>query len=164
MATTSAPADVDRLPAGALLARLGQEANARFRRALQPLDLRAQEFIVLKQLQTMGSPSQAQLADALGLDYSNCATLAASLCSRSLIDRRRDEADRRRYVLELSRAGRRRVREADDAIAAVEAELLAQLDPGEREELYRLLRVVPDGAQLCPPPADEACGQHPAAQ
>jgi DNA-binding MarR family transcriptional regulator len=157
MAATSAPAAAERVPAGALLARLGQEATARFRRALQPLDLGAQEFIVLKQLQTMGLPSQAELADAVGMDYSNCATLAAGLCSRSLIDRRRDAADRRRYVLELSRPGQRLVRQADAAIAAVEDELLTPLGGDEREQLDRLLRMVADGAQLCPPAA-EACG------
>src|SRR5437764_4317231 len=93
------------LPASALLARLGREATARARRALRPLELGAQEFIVLKQLQTMGTTSQAALADAVVIDYSNLATLAAELCGRQLIVRSRDEADRRRYVLELSRAG-----------------------------------------------------------
>ena len=56
----------DRIPYGVLLARLGQEATARFRRSLRPLNLGAQQFIVLKQLEAVGSCSQAELADALG--------------------------------------------------------------------------------------------------
>jgi len=35
---------------------------------------------VLKQLQTMGTTSQAALANAVVIDYSNLATLAAGLC------------------------------------------------------------------------------------
>src|SRR5215207_6130220 len=58
-------------PYGVLLARLGQDATARFRRALRPLGLTAQQFIVLKQLETTGTTSQTALADALGVDYSN---------------------------------------------------------------------------------------------
>ena len=36
---------VDRIPYGLLLARLGQESTARFRRSLRPLNLGAQQFI-----------------------------------------------------------------------------------------------------------------------
>ena len=68
----------DRIPYGLLLARLGQEATARFRRSLRPLNLGAQQFIVLKQLQVIGSCSQGELADALGIDYSNLASVTAS--------------------------------------------------------------------------------------
>ena len=47
-AATLAPDE--RLPFGVLLARLGQESMARFRKALRPLDLSAQQFVVLKQV------------------------------------------------------------------------------------------------------------------
>ena len=83
IATTETPAQP--FPAGALLSRLGQEANARFRRALRPLDLGAQQFIALKQLEAMGAASQAALADAVGIDYSNLASVSAELCDRGLI-------------------------------------------------------------------------------
>src|SRR5918996_2421631 len=86
---------VERIPYGLLLARLGQESTARFRRSLRPLNLGAQQFIVLKQLQTMGPTSQSGLADALGIDYSNLATVCAELYERGLIERSRDESDRR---------------------------------------------------------------------
>jgi DNA-binding MarR family transcriptional regulator len=145
------------IPTGALLARLGQDAAARFRRSLRPLDLGAQQFIVLKQLQTMGETSQASLADAVGVDYSNLATLAGEMCDRELIVRARDEADRRRYVLRLSRSGTRLLERAEHAIAEGEDELLGALDPEEREQLHALLRRVADGAALCPSASTSAC-------
>lgn len=153
----TAAREVEGMPVSALMARLGQEAVARFRRSLRPLELRAQEFIVLKQLQTLGSCSQGELADAVGVDYSNLASVAGALCDRRLIDRTRDEADRRRYVLGLTPAGRRLVERGDRAIAAAEDELLSSLDPSDREAFAALLRRVADGAELCPSSAVETC-------
>ena len=150
MAATATETD-QAIPVGALMARLGQEVTARFRKALRPLGLGAQEFIVLKQLQTMGPSSQAELADAVGVDYSNLATLAAGFCNRGLIDRSRDPDDRRRYVLELTSSGQRLADKGERAIAAGEDEMLNSLDAEERDQFYALLRRVADGAELCPP-------------
>jgi len=69
---------------------------------------------------------------------------------RDLIVRSRDEVDRRRYVLELSRAGRELVERADAAIVAGEEELLAALEADERDELYTLLRRVATARRSAP--------------
>lgn len=157
----SAAADTEiRLPYGLLLARLGQESVSRFRKALGPLELTAQQFIVMKQLQDMGTTSQAALADALGLDYSNLATVTGDLSERGLIERYRHESDRRRYVVELSEAGSELISEADRTIAEGEEELLRTLGEDDRERFWLLLREVADAAKLCPrdPVSDaEAC-------
>jgi DNA-binding MarR family transcriptional regulator len=140
----------DRLPFGVLMARLGQETQARFRRALRPLELSAQHYIVLKQLEAVGAASQAVLADALGIDYSNLASVTAELNDRGLIERYRHEEDRRRYVVELSERGTEMIVQADEAINAGEQQMLGTLDSGEREQLWQLLRQVADAAELCP--------------
>jgi DNA-binding MarR family transcriptional regulator len=67
--------------------------------------LGAQQFVVMKQLQALGQPSQAELAVALAIDRSNLAAVAADLAARELVERTRHEVDRRHYVLHLSRAG-----------------------------------------------------------
>ena len=133
-----------------LLAGLGRDTTARVRRAIRPLGLGAQEFRVLEQLQVLGEASQAELADALGIDRSNLAAIVADLCDRGLADRTRHEVDRRRYVLRLSRAGERLLGRAEGAIAGVEDDLLAPLEREERERLYALLRRLADGVELCP--------------
>jgi DNA-binding MarR family transcriptional regulator len=140
-----------------LLAGLGRDATARVRRTLRPLGLGAQQFLVLKQLQALGQTSQAELADALGIDRSNLAAIAAELSDRDLVARTRDEGDRRRYVLRLSQAGKRLLRRTDGAVAAAEDDLLAPLDPEQREQLYGLLRRLADGFELCPTAAHDAC-------
>ena len=141
---------VERIPYGLLLARLGQESTARFRRSLRPLNLGAQQFIVLKQLQVFGSCSQGELADALGIDYSNLASVTGQLYSRGLIERHRDPADRRRYVVELTDDGQQLLADGDSAIQSGEEDMLNSLDEAERDQLWDLLRRMADALELCP--------------
>lgn len=148
-----------RLPSGVLLARLGQDATARFRRALRPLGLSAQQFIVLKQLEAMGSTSQTALADAIGVDYSNLAAVAGELCGKGLIDRRREDCDRRRYALDLADEGRTLLADADRAIGSGEDDMLSALAENERVELWLLLRRVADSLELCPGSEAQACAE-----
>jgi DNA-binding MarR family transcriptional regulator len=145
------------VPMSTLLAGVGREATARVRRAMRPLGLGAQQFLVLKQLQVLGQTSQAELADALAIDPSNLAAIAADLCDRDLVARTRHEVDRRRYVLRLSRAGERLLTRTEGAIAAAEADLLAPLDHQQREQLYTLLRRLADGVELCPTADHDTC-------
>jgi DNA-binding MarR family transcriptional regulator len=153
----TAPTTSERVPMSTLLAGLGRGATARVRRTLRPLGLGAQQFLVLKQIQALGQTSQAELADALGIDRSNLAAIAAELSDRDLVTRTRDERDRRRYVLRLSPAGERLLRRTDGAVAAAEDDLLAPLDPQQREQLYSLLRRLADGVELCPSAAHDTC-------
>ena len=143
------------VPISTLLAGLGRDATARVRRAMRPVGLGAQQFLVLKQLQVLGETSQAELADALGIDRSNLASIVAALCDRGLVERTRDEIDRRRYVLHLGRAGGQLLRRTEGAIAAAEQDLLSPLDEHEREQVYGLLRRLADGVELCPTADDD---------
>jgi DNA-binding MarR family transcriptional regulator len=143
----------------ALLAGLGRDATARVRRALRPLGLGAQQYLVLDQLRMLGAPSQAELADALGIDRSNLAAIAADLCDRGLAERTRDEADRRRYVLRLSPDGERLLHRTEGAVAAAEDDLLAPLGAEQRGKLYALLRRLADGVDLCPASGPDVCDE-----
>ncbi len=153
----TAPSTPEQVLICTLLAGLGRDATARVRRAMRPLGLGAQQFLVLQQLQTLGETSQAELADALGLDRSNLAAIAAELSDRGLVERTRHDADRRRYVLRLSRSGERLLRRTEGAIAAAEDDLLSPLDHAQRDQLYTLLRQLADGVELCPTADDDAC-------
>src|SRR4051812_20578692 len=110
----------EQVPMSTLMAALGRDATARVRRAMRPLGLGAQEFHVLSQLRVLGEASQAELADASGIDRSNLATIANELCGRGLVARTRHDLDRRRYVLRLSSSGERLLRRTDGAIDAAE--------------------------------------------
>ncbi|MEY2516756.1 MAG: hypothetical protein QOJ89_4114 [bacterium] len=140
-----------------LLAGLGRDATARVRRAMRPLGLGAQQYLLMNQLWALGETSQAELADALAIDPSNLAAIAADLAGRELVERSRDDVDRRRYVLRLTRAGEQLLQRAEGAMTAAESDLLAPLDEEQREQLYALLRRLADGIELCPTADRGAC-------
>jgi MarR family transcriptional regulator, lower aerobic nicotinate degradation pathway regulator len=154
---TAAATTPEQVPMSTLLAGLGREATARVRRAMRPLGLGAQQFLVLKQLQVLGQTSQGELADALAIDPSNLAAIAADLADRHLVERTRHHVDRRRYVLRLSRAGEQLLRRTEGAIVAAEEDLLAPLGPEQRDKLYALLRRLADGVAFCPAADDDTC-------
>ncbi|MCW2990418.1 MAG: slyA, partial [Solirubrobacterales bacterium] len=103
-----------------ILAALGRDATARVRRVIRPLGITAHQYLVLTQLADLGLTSQTALASALGLDPSNLATTISDLVDRDLVDRCRDDTDRRRYAVTLAPAGAKLLRKADAAIAASE--------------------------------------------
>jgi MarR family transcriptional regulator, lower aerobic nicotinate degradation pathway regulator len=60
----------------------------------------------------------------------------------ALVARRRSPEDRRRHLVEITAAGTAKLSEAEEALAAVEDDVLGVLSEEERETLYRLLRRV----------------------
>jgi DNA-binding MarR family transcriptional regulator len=106
--------------------------------------------------------SQREVSDALLLDPSDVVTLVDILERAGLVERKRDPADRRRYALEVTAAGQLAVVRLREINHEANQELLAPLDPDEREQLAVLLaRVVrhhtgPVGHTVADPPADAA--------
>jgi DNA-binding MarR family transcriptional regulator len=73
------------------------------------------------------------------MDASSLVCLLNDLEDRDLIARRRDREDRRRGILELTDHGRDALAASDAALAAIDAEILADLDEAERAQLRSLL-------------------------
>jgi len=118
------------------LARVGRRAAEA---SMSPGGLRPRHLIALKLLSEHGPTSQQGLADALSLDPSNVVGLLNELEERGLIVRRRDPADRRRHIVELSAAGTKELCLAQTRLSRVEDDLLRTLSAEERATLYRLL-------------------------
>jgi MarR family transcriptional regulator, lower aerobic nicotinate degradation pathway regulator len=118
------------------LARVGRRAAEA---SMAPGGLRPRHLIALKLLSEHGPASQQGLAEALSLDPSNVVGLLNELEERELIVRRRDPADRRRHIVELSATGAGELCLAQARLSRVEDDLLAVLSAAERATLYRLL-------------------------
>ena len=123
-----------------LLARLARTAGYRVGEALAAMQMRTHEFPVLNHLAETGPVSQQELGAALRINPSNLVGLLDSLEADGLLVRTRDRADRRRHLVELTVAGRRRLAKAWHAAAATERELLAPLSAAEREQLHLSLQ------------------------
>src|SRR5438094_4405848 len=105
MATeTQAAVDQRLLPLLEHLARVGRRAAES---SMSPGGLRPRHLIALKLLSERGPASQQGLAEALSLDPSNVVGLLNELEERGLITRRRDRADRRRHIVEVSPRGKK---------------------------------------------------------
>src|ERR1035437_4569851 len=102
MAKAEQGAEQQSLPLLDHLARVGRRAAET---SMSPGGLRPRHLIALKLLSEHGAASQQGLAEALSLDPSNVVGLLNELEERGLITRRRDPADRRRHIVELSAGG-----------------------------------------------------------
>jgi DNA-binding MarR family transcriptional regulator len=130
------------------LARVGRRA---YESALMPGELRPRHVIALKLLDDQGPQSQQGLAEVLSLDPTNVVGLLNELEERELIVRRRDRADRRRHIVELSTLGQEELAVAYARVARVEDDLLRALTAEERAALYQLLQRAVGAAS---PPSD----------
>jgi len=107
--------------------------------ALAGIGMRPAEYAVLHQLEDAGHISQQALGRALRIHPSNLVALIDELEAGGYVLRPRDPDDRRRYLLELTPKGRRRLAEAQEAAMEAELELLAPLNRSERDRLRELL-------------------------
>jgi DNA-binding MarR family transcriptional regulator len=131
----AAAGDQQLLPLIDHLARVGRRAAETFMSGC----LRPRHMIALKLLGERGPMTQHAVGVALSLDPSNVVGLLNELEERGLISRRRDPADRRRHIVELSPSRSGEVTLTCDQLGAVEDDLFKALTADERATLYDLL-------------------------
>lgn len=133
------PPDRLRLLPSWLILRLSGPANRLVADALGDPGARA-DFAVLASLAQFGAMSQADLGRRLAADRSDMAGYVAHLVEEGLVVRATDPADRRRNVVTITTAGRRRLAAMQRRIDRAQDELLAPLSPARRAELLTILQ------------------------
>ena len=101
--------------------------------------LRPRHLIALQLLAEHGPMTQHTVGTALSLDPSNVVGLLNELEERGLLTRRRDPADRRRHIVELSPAGADELAQTSSRLGLVEDDLFKSLTAQERATLHTLL-------------------------
>jgi DNA-binding MarR family transcriptional regulator len=104
------------------------------------LGMRLRQFLVLSYVDRQAPARQQSLCETLMLDANNCVLLLNELEDAGWVQRRRDPDDRRRHVVDLTDEGRLALARAREAQEALEGEILAGLEPAERDQLRALLR------------------------
>src|SRR3954451_20221234 len=89
-----------------LLKRLGMTAKERTLSAFEEAGVHPYHHTVLALLDGGSVATQGAIAEALGYDKGQLVGLLDELESAGLVERRRDPADRRRHVVEMTPAGR----------------------------------------------------------
>lgn len=126
-------------PVAFLLAQLGAFAAMRFAERLAGLELTPPHAGLLRAVAAEPGRSQRALSQQLGLVPSRLVVLIDELERADLVERRRDPDDRRHYLLHITEAGARRLRDIGKVAREHGEDLLAPLTAQERAELARLL-------------------------
>src|SRR3954466_13766405 len=125
-----------------LMIKLGRITMHRFTEALEPFGIRPRHVAALIELRDRGELTQQSLCGQLHLDPTNLVAILNELEDRGYATRRRDPEDRRRHLVEISKKGSAVIEKVSKVMDGVEDELLAGLDPDEREQLDALLTSV----------------------
>ena len=122
-----------------LLKRLGFEVKDRVHDGYDAAGASPFHFTVLAVLDEGARETQATIADALGYDRSYLVGLLDELEERSLIERKRDPADRRRHLVKLTPAGKKVLAKLRALQASIDDDFFAPLSAEERAALHKLL-------------------------
>lgn len=122
-----------------LLKRLGMSAKERSFKAYEELGLHPYHHAILAVLDEGTRETQGSIADSLGYDRGQLVGLLDELEAAGLVERRRDPADRRRHVVEMTAAGRKTLAKLRALSKSIEEEFLAPLDDRERKVFHTLL-------------------------
>ena len=107
------------------------------------LGIKLRQLMLLSYLRAGAPALQQQLCESLWLDPNNCVLLLNEMEEMGYVERRRDPADRRRHVVDITDEGRIALERAERAQETIGDELLSALSDEERATLRSLLsRVV----------------------
>ncbi|HKV89021.1 MAG TPA: MarR family winged helix-turn-helix transcriptional regulator [Candidatus Dormibacteraeota bacterium] len=126
-----------------LLTQVHKALNRRTSEEL--LGMRFKPYMVLGYVRDHPGTSQQELESALFMDANSVVLILNELELAQLSIRRRDAADRRRHIVEITPSGRRALDRADKARDSLEDEVLNGLSVDERKTLRSLLERVLEG-------------------
>jgi len=122
-----------------LLKRLGMAAKERSIPTYEEAGLHPYHHAILAVLDEGSRQTQGAIADALGYDKSQLVGLLDELEEDGLIERKRDQADRRRQIVRITPAGRKALERLRRLSRQLEDDFLSPLDEDERRRLHELL-------------------------
>lgn len=112
---------------GLLLFKLSQQLLRRMEPHFEELGIDGRDYSLLAVLSNDAPDSQAELATLCSLLPAQLVPVLEALEREGLVERHRDERDRRRLIVRITDAGRVRLAEADAAAQVIERELLGDL-------------------------------------
>jgi DNA-binding MarR family transcriptional regulator len=136
------------LGVGFLLAQLGAYSASSYAKRIQPLGVTPPHVGVLRAIGEQPGRSQQAIADEFGVPPSRMVGFIDDLQTRGLVERRRDDHDRRVHLLHLSEAGEKVLDELATVGREAERDLLASLTATERRELQEWLTRIADSQGL----------------
>ena len=115
-----------------MLSQASYTLTTRLTAALEGLGISPRAHAVLTAAMT-GDHTQIELARTVGLDKTTMVVTLDELEAAGLAERRPSPHDRRARVIVVTKAGERKVREAEDIVQRINADVLAALPVRERK-------------------------------
>lgn len=135
--------------ASCLMLKVGQVVFRMAEQQLATLGLRIRHYSVLQALEDHGGAlSQNDLGSHLRIDRATMVATLDDLESLGLAVRRRDSADRRRYLVEISELGNATADQCRALLAALDEEVLADLSSTQRSRLRASLVTLAESESL----------------
>ena len=122
-----------------LLGRANARSQALLADAFAHAEMRGYHFRVLAALEEHGPASQADLSRSTGIDTSDVVAEINHLATTGYVRRRRDNRDRRRNVVSITKTGRAALDRAGRVVDSVQDDVLAPLSDDERNTFLQLL-------------------------
>lgn len=138
-----------------LVSQVGFHAANGFAERLAAIGLKPHDAGILRMLGSNPGLSQQALSEILGIFASQLVLLLDNLENRKLIERRSSPTDRRRYLLHLTKAGRKTLAEIGKLTLDLEDDLFTALNQQEKAQLCDLLARIVSEQRITP-------GVHPA--
>lgn len=126
---------------GALIRR-AQQVHAALWAELVGTEFTSAQFALLTALQRYPDADQVHLSRESSIDTSTVHAIILRLESRGLVSRRRSTDDRRRWLVNLTEAGRQTVSQLKPHVLQIPDQLLRGLTESDRHELSRLLGII----------------------
>jgi MarR family transcriptional regulator for hemolysin len=127
-----------------LLYRAHWALAAELTAALEPLGLSARGYHVLRAALS-GQHTQTELSEMVGLDKTTMVVTIDELERAGLAERRLAPDDRRARIIAVTAVGRQKFAEAEKVKERVQADVLAELSPGEGAALLDCLAKLVEG-------------------
>jgi DNA-binding MarR family transcriptional regulator len=127
---------------GFLLARLGMTLKMETMEGFERAGFSPYQYVILALLEEGARTTQAAIAKTLDYDPSQLVAHLDALEEHGLIERRRDPTDRRRQMVGMTPAGRRKLAAFRKLVQKIEDEFLEALDDDDRATLHDLLLTV----------------------
>jgi DNA-binding MarR family transcriptional regulator len=127
-----------------LIGRVSARAHRLIGETMAAAGGHAYHFAILAALDEFGPDSQVRIGRRCGIDQSDMHAMLNELTEQRHVARTPDPGDRRRNVITLTDAGRRRLEELDTRLTRVQHDVLNALSATERDTLIALLTRILD--------------------
>ncbi len=122
-----------------LIGRVSARAHRLIGETMAAAGGHAYHFAILAALDEFGPDSQVRIGRRCGIDQSDMHAMLNELTEQRHVARTPDPGDRRRNLITLTDAGRRRLEELDTRLTRVQHDALNALSATERDTLIALL-------------------------